>query len=644
MTTGYDDPASTYCKLHDLPCARPDRLMAGCEEQGIPTDLFDGKANSYTNVLGPSPGVGWVLLPRELVDSLDIEDEHVLEFLGDAYDGQPVKCRRLHIVEARAALRIGIEDDPGAMYLVKLADRRDWAATRMWAESINKQYNVRNPIQIGEDADPDDRYYIATRNPDTDEPWTWDEMVGDIWGEIELLGDFPGLPDNVEPDGTPENFVFNGNAYDALTAVLERIGCALRHDPYTEDDDSAFDLVELGTADDESDDLFEAARERLRTPDEPIEPHGRRTPSSVAVTFRAVQSRGTESLLDDDEGHWINLAVHTVVKTAAECGYTDVLPIDAQAQLNDDLGADLNYAGEVTNESDLDDRALDRATRLYAMATSERWERFHRGMVPIPTDGVCRSVCLRQDQDGAWTHSTAGPYLPRVMDSGLDRGGDGVQEGPRTLAAPDTGGFDFPLFPGTDWHVVISDGEGDDSDYPEPSSDGYYRGYASLYDPDNDVWGTSIECFWLPPDDDDSAGTLAKAGKRYGSRLNGIVTDSDSGDTLPLFIGYAPLTIEIVGGTIAGNAGYPGNSNRWYYEVDADDGRTLSDVLNGREDPNVDGDGDQGNGDTTGDDGTATLTLKAIVTGTWHMFMCQRIDGDIRWKFSAQNGDQVVCD
>src|SRR5438270_97081 len=43
------------------------------------------------------------------------------------------------------------------------------------------------------------------------------------------LGAFPGLPRT--PGGTPEGWIFQGmRAWDALTTLLTRIGCALRRD------------------------------------------------------------------------------------------------------------------------------------------------------------------------------------------------------------------------------------------------------------------------------------------------------------------------------------------------------------------------------------------------------------------------------
>ena len=255
--------------------------------EGDPT-MFTGLANSFTDIAGRESSQGWFLMLYEDLIKLEFTDfstsvkmyEKTLEEINSSQYGSPLVSaeveRELTIEKLGVMSALGVTalvgnvgGDTGLneqMYLVMLGDQRQFSHMT----TISKGYNVRTPAHNPEgyediyDADmvPKKHYYsmidasLACGNPNEveyyksslndDEPWSFSEMVQDIWDHLpselfELGGNgltearFPEWHYHPELDPTdghprldledikyvPENYQFWGiSAWDALHRVL----------------------------------------------------------------------------------------------------------------------------------------------------------------------------------------------------------------------------------------------------------------------------------------------------------------------------------------------------------------------------------------------------------------------------------------
>lgn len=209
---------SASVTLGGKPCLDPFTALAEASRLGIPVDSWIDRANSFTCPLGPAPGRGWVLMLSKDVDSLNRED--FLELVFATTDSQAV-LKGLVFVKA-IAIFPRTEFDGDSIFLVELADRRLLCQMTY----MNDQYNVLSP-------NPDDDFHEWSLDGGTSE-WTWQTIIDDIWINLPVMGLVaPTLPANPVVDfiGNPNNFRFIGvSAWDALTAVLDAIGCAIQLD------------------------------------------------------------------------------------------------------------------------------------------------------------------------------------------------------------------------------------------------------------------------------------------------------------------------------------------------------------------------------------------------------------------------------
>lgn len=411
-------------------CLDPRSVGESCLRLGLPTGWLSYRANSYTNPLGCRHGTGWLLLTRGTLDDLDQTAGHDLTFslskkesnLGESFS---VTHKNLHIVGA-TCLTPGLRGDRNAAYLVEIADRRRRAnmvpkATRSTGETA---YNVRiNYPTIWYMGGAD--YYSDTLNVVT--PWTWTEMVENLWNShgstVARLGDYPGLP--FTPHGTPENFYFDGWLFmDALAAVLERLGCALKLDTLTD----TYSIVRLCASDTQHDAAL-VARDRLRVwDDDPVLPVYVRHPQYLRVYFARRRGGGYDYMDATDPS-----------------GQATGVEADTYAVAYDDLTALTNEAGAIgssdnfaTLQARADERATDffrrlragRLRRVYAaplsdaglmpgsMVTSVRWADTGNGMTtevvrrlgPVPDGGVGSENGYHEPR-GPWSLDTTNLWL-----------------------------------------------------------------------------------------------------------------------------------------------------------------------------------------------------------------------------------------
>jgi len=248
-------------------------------------------ANSFLCPAGRWPGRGWVLLAR--ADYGRIAGLYGTDFSLQIDDlvHPALNLKGLALVQGRCVTQ-GSPADPAAIYLVELTDHRG-VLDNPWGQwPTSSQYNVVAPAYPGQ-------YYSCSLNAGA--AWTWDQMAGDLWGQMPLLGSYPGLP--FAPAGTPENWAFPGEGcWDALVRVLDHAGLTLAADltkasPYT--------IVRPGDADP----AFTAAQTAyagfLEEQYDYIDAGAGRVAGTVVVYFnRTNQYFGTEETVRKDAAQW----------------------------------------------------------------------------------------------------------------------------------------------------------------------------------------------------------------------------------------------------------------------------------------------------------------------------------------------------
>jgi hypothetical protein len=258
--------------LGGYPAVDPRSLYDWCLKHKVPVDTWWTKANGFNCPIGPGPGTGHLLLTKKNLDRLDKNAQHDLAFNDFR---KKVTLKNL-VIGAERCVTPGLRGDPAATYLVDLYDRRQ--LLRLVA--IDTEYN-RLDCAGDPNGDVPSGSGCSGSGPDPD-LWEWDQMVCDIWGMMPGLGAYPGLP--FSPHDYPQNLTFYATyAYDALNAVLDRIGCALTYNPIAD----TFGIVQVG----EDDSAVEAALreiDHLRNFDfEPVTGITLGTvPAKVRVRFR----------------------------------------------------------------------------------------------------------------------------------------------------------------------------------------------------------------------------------------------------------------------------------------------------------------------------------------------------------------------
>lgn len=203
-------------------------LKRACDDLGLPTAEFWGRANSFSNVLGGMPGRGWILLTRKALDDLEVggtTDTFQELIISDA-ERETAYPKVLFTGEA-VCITPGGEGDPAAAYCVEIADKR-WLHWER-GEPLFQAFNCR--------WDADGEYVTATLNSGT--AYTWAQLLAAIWPAE--LGTQPTLP--FTPDGTPETFWYQGETkLQAVQHLLTRLCCALHYNQETD----VFTIVRLG--------------------------------------------------------------------------------------------------------------------------------------------------------------------------------------------------------------------------------------------------------------------------------------------------------------------------------------------------------------------------------------------------------------
>lgn len=212
-------------------CVDPRTLKKACDAATPPiqTDTWFGTTGRFLSPIGLMPGRVKILLLDDAVRQLDPCGSRALIFteqiLGDNGSTDGLSLPNLRMVGTPINLTAGV---PGqGVFLVELADRR------IDCEGIaNRRYNWRDF--------PDSDYDTTTKNGSS--PWTWTELLTDLWNGVGNLGTFPGLPTTI--NGTPEQIDAQGvRAADVLEDLLALNLMAVRYNNLTD----AFSIVWFGS-------------------------------------------------------------------------------------------------------------------------------------------------------------------------------------------------------------------------------------------------------------------------------------------------------------------------------------------------------------------------------------------------------------
>lgn len=380
-------------------CVSPESARASAQWNNFPLTPWHGRANSFVCPLGFEPGRGTLLMLRQDITSLGLARVNDLVFHQHQ---QRITIKNLLILHAYAVLP-GMRDDPKTLHWVEVVDQRYLARQTV----IDKAYNLRSTTASA-------TYFSATLNSGS--PWTWAEMIGDVWAVVgtALVGTFPGLP--FVPHGTPEEFDFyGGNAWQALEIVLHRIGCTVKYNPL----EYTYAIVQISADDPATTTALDKHDAERRWDDYPYEG---RIPSTCRVQFR--KRRAIPNTTGASEWY-ISDQSDTVAAGAG--GPVSTSDNGASVIVYDDLIAQVDSAGSVTNTSVLTARAQERAADFFRQI---RTGRLHRRFTGLPDEpGLLPAAQIKvtvwtegEAEQGLTTLVSRFPGLPINLASATTRG------------------------------------------------------------------------------------------------------------------------------------------------------------------------------------------------------------------------------
>lgn len=340
------------CTYGGLPCLDPAQELRNCQRLGFPTPWY-GLANGFVCPQGPGPGRGFVLMLRGDLLSLNLNAFYPLVF----HDGSRVVTLKNILFMRAYCATPGARGGSTQAYWCELADRRELVRR----VPIDRAYNVRSS--------PGGAFLSATMNGAS--PWAWAEMVQHIWVTIGKMGTWPGLP--FTPDGTPEGWLFYASyGLDALSQVLDRLGCALDYDPVRD----VFSIVRIGITDGNAAGAITAVDPVCVWDSNPIESTKGRVPSVVRVVFAKQLTRpdttGASPYLTQD------------VADPTPGGPLPGTEPGTAIMVSDDLPALYDGSGTLTNSAALTSRAQERAADYFRRIRQTRFYRSYSGGFAAP--------------------------------------------------------------------------------------------------------------------------------------------------------------------------------------------------------------------------------------------------------------------
>lgn len=362
------------------------RYNAANPASAIPISTFDGKANSFRWTTGPTPGSGWVLMLWDDLQHLVLSDPQPLEFIqSDTIIVMPA------IVIVHATKVCGHTDDPKAVYVVELTDRR-YHARR---SAFDQQFNVEAPEKF---------FYWATMQPAVGAglpvAHSWDTLVEALWLQMPPLGDYPGVDGFALPGGSPYDMRWPGeNPYEALATVLDKCGAILNYNPI----EDLFSIIQHGNAVD----LIELNQllgqyQHFIADSQPQENLAAKLPSTLKVCFTNRNwFYGLDPTIPTSQDAWQTRPAFTIdIATGeGEPGTSEVIW--------DDLPAEYDIEGNIENAGQLSARAGERLSAYLKskLVGEARFKRTYSGLCngDFVTSGSLSGVCYHQLGDGLKT-------------------------------------------------------------------------------------------------------------------------------------------------------------------------------------------------------------------------------------------------
>lgn len=341
------------------------------------------RASSFCMSAGRWPSRGWFLMARRDYDKLDKYSTSLQLEIGAELAADNVRMLKgLSIVQAQCATP-GLPSDPDALYLVEVTDARGLLCNRWYQRPLTRFYNIRAAAHPR-------NFILETGKPQagsaptpTHIPWTWSEMLQDMWLALPQLGPWPGLP--YTPLGTPEGFWFPGTpGWIALCDVLDYLGLTVAVDntstnPYT--------IVRQNAADTTFSKLQTKYRTHLEDDLEWIDEGSGRVPGSVDVIFRR---------RDQTYGNlWTDSPVHTVTVTGPSVFSGS--PGKHYIWADYTVGYDASGNAKALDVSVALEIATERADNYYDRVHGGFMTQIYAGALPFKTGSLCDGVKWHMD-------------------------------------------------------------------------------------------------------------------------------------------------------------------------------------------------------------------------------------------------------
>ena len=188
-----------------------DEIAALYSREGRSLDALS-QANSFILPSGAVHGRGWVVLRKSDVEAAIAYGGSTFQIsLGFSDQFGTFQIQKLGIASATALTGTTTKTDE-ALYLVHLVDARAVAHY----SAIDKAYNVRSYRILQAGNAPD--YYEPTLNGGA--VWSWQEIIDDLWTILPTVMGSVSF-DASWPASTAENYIFRGiNAWDAIHKIL----------------------------------------------------------------------------------------------------------------------------------------------------------------------------------------------------------------------------------------------------------------------------------------------------------------------------------------------------------------------------------------------------------------------------------------
>jgi hypothetical protein len=389
-------------------------ILRALRQSGQRTDHVEGWANSVRISAGPVAGKAYLLLSKSDLD--DIYESYSVTSL----DGVGYVCTaNIHDTETNATIQVfGLcpvkitsvltsndpTNDNDNVYLVEFADARHAAAR----SAVNYAYNMLLHDRTG-------GVYMHTSQDGAGTPWTWEEMLTDLWN---LLPDCMGAIDltlATLPSDAPKNYDFQGwNAWDAITSALAEI------DHWVVSSlDGTFAIEPRSASIPDPSTTTTTWGHRLI--DRSHAKQGQVIPETVTVFFpRKDDYFPTDGLSDEQTSKEYRLSrmFHVVqVETSDILASVETVP-GSQQVLHATMDALFDSTGAITNESACEAHAALKAARWLNYVYKDPLHEIYNGVLDISPSGTLSGVIWHDLGTGLVTelvYSHHGYVVPAPM-------------------------------------------------------------------------------------------------------------------------------------------------------------------------------------------------------------------------------------